>query len=132
ARRGRNATAAMTRSDDPTFAAVLPSDLELAPADEPHRLAALALAALFFLAAHANWLLRFIKPLAVRAAIAFSPQIARNTRDNASRIFGRVLDRREQREFTRAVIGNFYDFVVDAGHAARASTDDLLKRVERI
>ena len=104
-----------------------------APVD-PRRpwLAAAALNALFRVAPRAPWLLRWLRPLAVRSTVILSHAVRRNTRLNASRIFRRALDNAEQRDFTESVVGNFYDFVTDMGRSAAQSVDQLLARVDNV
>jgi KDO2-lipid IV(A) lauroyltransferase len=95
-------------------------------------LARIGLTIFFFLAQHAVWLLRAIRPVAVRLALLASPAIARNSRFNAERIFNRALSRREHRRFACGVMANFYNFVIDLAASGRASTEAINRRVERI
>ncbi|CAN5433056.1 N/A [soil metagenome] len=94
--------------------------------------AGFGLTALFFIAARAPWVLRLIRPIAVRLAITFSKTISPNLSDNARRIFGRELSPREHRAFVRAVVANFYDFVIDVGRSSRQSAQQLLDRIESV
>jgi KDO2-lipid IV(A) lauroyltransferase len=86
----------------------------------------------FFLAQHAVWLLRIIRPLAVRLALLASPTVAKNLRSNAGLIFKRALSRRTTRKFARSVMGNFYSFVVDLAASGHASVAAINNRVERV
>lgn len=92
----------------------------------------LGLASLFFFAERAPWLLRLIRPLAVRLAIWFSGTITPAMRENARNIFGREVPPRELRRFTRDVVGNFYDFVIDVGRSGRLSAQQLRDRIESV
>lgn len=73
----------------------------------------------FRLVASSPWLARAIRPLAIRAVPLISATIRHGTRDNAKHIFGRTLSRKDQRAFTRKVVGSFYDFVTDMGALSR-------------
>jgi hypothetical protein len=72
-----------------------------------------ALRLLFKIAQRARWMLPLLKPVAVWGTVAFSDSVMRNVRSNASSIFGRELSARDQRSFSRAVVGYFYDAVAD-------------------
>jgi KDO2-lipid IV(A) lauroyltransferase len=101
------------------------------PRGEPP-LARVGLTIFFFVAQHAVWLLRAIRPVTVRLALLASPAVVCNLRLNAERIFNRALSRRQHRQFARGVMANFYDFVVDLAASGRASTEAINRRVERI
>ena len=88
-----------------------------------------ALSALFFLAAKAPWILWLIRPFAIVMTVVVAGSVRRATAANARRIFGRKLSFSERLSFALKVVGNFYDFVVDAGHSATASADDLAARI---
>ena len=92
----------------------------------------IGLTVFFFLAQHAVWLLRAIRPLAVRLALLASPAAVRNLRFNADRIFNRALSRSEHRQFASGVMANFYNFVAELAASGRASTEAINRRVERI
>ena len=88
----------------------------------PHPAGVAVLLRLFFLLARrASWFPRLIRPFGIFSTIAVSGVIRRGTRANARRIFGRDLSPRERRRFTRAVVGHFYDFVVDVGRGLDAA-----------
>jgi len=91
-----------------------------------------ALAPFFWLAAHAPRIVRGLQPLATRLASLASGAVRANTRQNALRIYGRPLSTPEQRAFTRSVVNNFYEFVVDVVQSGRESIDQLLARIERV
>ncbi|MBC8106905.1 MAG: lysophospholipid acyltransferase family protein [Anaerolineae bacterium] len=90
------------------------------------------LSALFFLAEIAPWFLRLLRPIAVRATVLSSRTIGPSVRDNARRIFGRELASSELKRFTRAVVANFYDFVIDVGRSGKVSAQDLRDRIESV
>lgn len=98
----------------------------------PSRAAEAWLALLFWLAARVPWLLRLIRPVAVRATVWSSPYIRRNTALNAARIFRRPLGRRERGRFARGVVASFYDFVVDVGRSRSLGAQQLCAMVERV
>jgi KDO2-lipid IV(A) lauroyltransferase len=76
--------------------------------------------------------LRLIRPLAVRLAIAGSEPVRSSMRDNAGRIFGRELEGSELRRFARAVVRNFYDFVIEVGQSGKLSAQELHDRIESV
>jgi KDO2-lipid IV(A) lauroyltransferase len=90
------------------------------------------LATFFFLAQHALWLLRCIRPIAVWLTLWCSRAVARNLRLNAQGIYGRTLSAREQRAFARGVVGNFYTFVVDLAAAGDYSLETITDRIEQV
>ena len=94
--------------------------------------AGLGLSTLFLFAERAPWLLRLLKPIAVRGAIRFSSSISLCVRENARVIFGRELATDEARVFNRAVVANFYDFVLDVGRSGAMSARELRERIESV
>jgi KDO2-lipid IV(A) lauroyltransferase len=90
------------------------------------------LRALFWLARHAPWLLRAVKPLAVMLAVQCSAKVRRATAANGRRIIGRNLSNPECRRFGRRVIGHFYEFVLDVGRSGSMSADALRGQIESI
>jgi KDO2-lipid IV(A) lauroyltransferase len=91
-----------------------------------------ALGPFFWLAAYAPWVVKFLRPLAVRVVPAVSRGVRDQTRRNAERVFGRELSAAERRAFTRGVLGSFYDFVADVGLAGRGSVERLHGLIERV
>ena len=82
----------------------------------PHpRGVAVMLRLFFLLARRAGWLPRLVRPISIWVTVRVSGVIRHGTRANAARIFARPLSPGERRRFTRAVVGHFYDFVVDVG-----------------
>src|SRR5688500_18836858 len=90
------------------------------------------LTTLFYFAERSPWLLRFVRPLAVRLAVACSDSVRSSVGENAKRIFGRELDSSEIGEFTRAVVRNFYDFVIDVGQSGSFTAQQLRDRIESV
>jgi len=90
------------------------------------------LSALFFVAGRATWLLRLLRPLAVHVTVGSSSTVAPNVRANALRIFGRELSPSQSKRFIRAVVGNFYDFVIDVGQSGKSSAQELCDRIESV
>jgi lauroyl/myristoyl acyltransferase len=90
---------------------------------------------LFFrLVASSPWLAQGLRPLATRIVPLVSGTVRRGTRENARHIFGRTLGRQEQRDFTRRVVGSFYDFVTDMGVLSRqkcSSKPPLVAELDR-
>lgn len=105
-----------------------------AGAERPHAdgVTGAALSALFRAAGSAPWLLKLLRPLAIRATVWWSDELVGNVSCNARRIFGREPSAAERRAFARAVVGSFYDFIADLGRTARATADDLPARMERV
>ncbi len=91
-----------------------------------------ALSPFFWLACHAPNAVSAMKPLAARIVPLVAKGVREHTANNARRIYGRALTPYEQREFTRDVVSNFYQFVADVGRSGRATPDDLIKRIERV
>ncbi len=85
----------------------------------------------FCLVARMPWLVRAFRPVAVRVVLLFSSTVRCGTRANATHIFGRILSRREQRAFTRHVVGSFYDFIADIGQFSRRDSSVIISRIER-
>lgn len=83
-----------------------------------------ALRLLFFLAGRAPWVLRALRPLAVRLTPRLAPAVRENVEANARRLLGHV-----PAGFARDTVGSFYDFVLDIGQAQHASADQLRSRI---
>lgn len=86
----------------------------------------------FALAGACPALTALLRPLACRVVPACSPTVRRATALNARRIFGRDLSAKEQRRFTRAVSGSFFDFVSEVAAAASQSPAAIRARIERV
>jgi len=84
----------------------------------------------FWLAALAPSFVRACRPLVMRLVPLVSRKVSSSTRRNATKIFGRSLTKPEQRAFTRGVVGNFFDFVIDVGQSSRETPERLLERIE--
>jgi len=61
-----------------------------------------------------------------------SRTVAENLQFNAVRIFGRTLSAREQRDFARGVVRNFYDFVVELACSGKQSPAVIVSRIEQV
>lgn len=94
-------------------------------------LAAFWLTLFFKLAAAAPGVALRLKPFVVRAAFICSRQIRDATAFNADQIFGDLPDE-EVRVYGRAVVGHFYQFVLDVGRSLNATTDELESRIESV
>jgi KDO2-lipid IV(A) lauroyltransferase len=94
--------------------------------------AAFCLWLLFLSAQRAPWFARAGKPVFVWFASRCSRVIRAATRANGRRIFGADADERTLEAFTRAVVANFFDFVIDIGRCARMTREELAARIERI
>ncbi|MFA6043859.1 MAG: lysophospholipid acyltransferase family protein [Phycisphaerales bacterium] len=86
----------------------------------------------FWLASRAPGLMRALGPLARRVVPLVSEAVRKNTRLNATRIFGRELTPREQCAFTGDVVESFYQFIADVGWSGRATVDQVRSRIERV
>lgn len=91
-----------------------------------------ALGPFFWLALHAPGLAGLCQPAAVRLVQMLSHHVRRQTRRNATRIFGRELGEVEQAAFTRGVVNHFYEFVTDVGRSCRERHEQLLARIVRV
>lgn len=86
----------------------------------------------FWLAGHARWVLRVIKPLGVWLAVKSSAKIRAATAANARRIFRADLPNSLCLAFAREVVGHFYDFVVDIARSRSMTAAELRGRIESI
>lgn len=77
-------------------------------------------------------LTRAARPAAIRLATLASARIRTSTRLNARRIFGHVLGPSEQRAFTHAVVGNFYDFICEVGYSGAATADQVRQLIAHV
>jgi phosphatidylinositol dimannoside acyltransferase len=96
------------------------------------RAASFWLNALFRLTAAAPDLVRFAKPLFVRAAYTFSRKIRRNTAANARWILGDRSTMRDRRIYGLRVVASFYDFVYDIGRSIGKTRQQLVDRIESV
>lgn len=87
---------------------------------------------LFWLARHAPWALRRLKPLGVWGALHCSATVHRGVHTNARRILGAQASDERYREFARGVVGHFYDFVVDVGRSSAMTIAELRSCIESI
>ena len=73
-----------------------------------------------------------LRPVACAAVPILSSSVRRATALNAARIFGRTLGAAEQRRFARAVVGSFFDFVLDVARSSRLSPEELASLVDDV
>jgi len=92
----------------------------------------LGLFILFWLARRMPWTLRIIKPVAVWLAVRCSAGIRKGTCANGRRLLGPGASAKKQAAFKAAVVGNFYDFVVDVARSRSMTTAQLRSRIETI
>ena len=85
-----------------------------------------------FRAAGSPVITRAFRPLVLAAGPRVSRRIRHSTAANARRIFGPDLTPARQREFSRGVVANFYDFVCDVGQSIHLSRDQLIARIESV
>ena len=90
------------------------------------------LCVLFWLARHAPGLLGFIKPVAVWLAIRFSSPLRNGTAANGRRILGPSVSSKDLSNFTRDVVGNFFDFVAGIGQSQGMTREQLRGQIETI
>ena len=74
----------------------------------------------FWTARHARWVPWLLRKPAIWVAVWVSDVIRHGTAANFRGIHGRKPGRGEGRRFARAVVGRFYDFVVDVGRGQSA------------
>jgi lauroyl/myristoyl acyltransferase len=86
----------------------------------------------FFIVQRAPWFARVGKRPLVLLAIRFSRAIRSATTANGRRILSPHADAAELPRFTRAVVGNFYDFVCDIGQSLRLTRQQLAQRIEAV
>jgi phosphatidylinositol dimannoside acyltransferase len=98
----------------------------------PPAIARVGLRTLFWFAANASWVLVLCRPAAITLTRLCSPSVRRGTRLNATRIFDRPTSARDHRRFCHAVVGSFYDFVVEVGRCGKRSVDQLRNHVAEI
>jgi phosphatidylinositol dimannoside acyltransferase len=87
---------------------------------------------LFWHAQHAPWIVKRVRKCFVFFALFFSRQLQDSTECNARRILGTPLDAKRLRQFSREVVGNFYDFVYDVGRSVRMTRAELLRQIDSI
>lgn len=87
---------------------------------------------LFWLARRAPWTLRWLKPLGVWGALHCSAAVRRGVHSNARRLLGSHASEEQCSTFARAVVGQFYDFVVDVGQSSAMTIVELRQRIESI
>jgi KDO2-lipid IV(A) lauroyltransferase len=85
-----------------------------------------------FRAAGSPLVTRSFRPIVLGAAPKLSRSIQRSTAANAQRIFGPDLTRARQAQYTRGVVGSFYDFVCDIGQSLHLSREQLIARIESV
>lgn len=109
-------------------------------AEKPSPLANLGLTAFFFLATRRPWLVERLKPLFIRIAWHASPAVRRATAANAKALFNASRSLRypeepgilSHRRYALAVLGRFYDVVVDIARSSSLTRADLLAQIESI
>jgi phosphatidylinositol dimannoside acyltransferase len=94
--------------------------------------AAFWLRVLFFIAQRMPWFARAGKPVFVLLASACSRSICTATRANGRRILGERVDDATLKAFTRGVVGNFFDFVLDVGRSVGRTREQLAAEIEQI
>jgi KDO2-lipid IV(A) lauroyltransferase len=102
------------------------------PVRPPSQLATTGLEIFFFLADRAPWILRSMRAPCVWLAVLACKPLRLATRANAKRIFAMDISPARQRQFTRDVVANFYDFVLDAARSASLSRDELVRQIDRV
>jgi len=97
-----------------------------------HAIADFWLRLLFGLARNAPWILRTFKRPGVWATVRFSQKVRRATFANATRILGRDISARRRDAFATAVVGSFFDFVVDVGRSSAMTAVQLHAQIESV
>lgn len=87
---------------------------------------------LFGLARNAPWVLRAFKRPGVWATVRFSRKVRRATFANARRILGSDISAPRCEAFATAVVGSFFDFVVDVGRSSAMTAVQLHARIESV
>lgn len=87
-----------------------------------------ALATLFVLAERTPWLLRLLRPIAIRATVMASAQVRHATTANAARL-SPPSQPIEPQSFARRVVGEFYDAVIDIGRSRSSTVETLRSRI---
>lgn len=77
-------------------------------------------------------LAKFVKPAGCWGALLVLPKVRSAIRQNSLRIFGRELDKTEEKKFARDVMRSFFDFVVDIARTSRMSAKELGELVEEV
>lgn len=90
------------------------------------------LRAFFRLARNAEWILRILKRPAIWSTVRFSPKVRRAAFANARRILGRDISDARCESFAKAVVGSFFDFVVDVGRCSAMSASQLQSQIESV
>lgn len=86
----------------------------------------------FRLARRAPWVLRLLKPIAVRVAVRASSQIAGATKANALRIYGSQLTALQLKSYSKQVVSNFFQFVLDLAGGHADSKHELHTKIEAV
>ncbi|MEM9882069.1 MAG: lysophospholipid acyltransferase family protein [Planctomycetota bacterium] len=88
---------------------------------------------LFFgLSRRAGWLAKGLRPAAVWGVWSFHRPTREAVRSNLRQVLGPDADARTTDRVGRAVVGDFYDFVVDIAAAGDSSAEELDKRIAAI
>jgi phosphatidylinositol dimannoside acyltransferase len=87
---------------------------------------------LFWHTAHLPGVPRVLKPLVLFFAWHGSRGIREATLANARRILGEASTRRERSALGRHVLENFFECVLDFGRNRRATTEQILAKIERV
>jgi lauroyl/myristoyl acyltransferase len=87
---------------------------------------------LFWHARHAPAVPMALRPLFVWGTWIFSSAVRRGTLANAARLLDGHVPQRRRRRLARAVIGNFYDAVVEFGLNRRRSPEQLMALLESV
>ncbi len=86
----------------------------------------------FWIARRALRVLRWLKPLGVWGALHCSAEVRCGVRSNSRRLLGSQASDEQCTTFARAVVGQFYDFVVDVGKSSAMTVAQLRSRIESI
>lgn len=90
------------------------------------------IAALFWHAAHAPWLVRALRPLILSMAWRSSPALRRGPRANAARLLGAGSSHPDRERLARAVIGHVLDAIIEMGANRYRTPAELMARLDGV
>jgi len=87
---------------------------------------------LFAVSRQAPWLARILKRWAARTAIRYSPKALDAAIANGRRLISPDLPEMDCREYGRAVVRRFIDFVIDIGQSQSQTPDEMRARIDGV
>lgn len=102
------------------------------PVSFRHRAARFWVQALFRFSSSAPWFLSLTRPIWCNGAWHGASKLRGNLLVNAARLLGPTSSPAERRKLARAVVWNFYDFVLEVGRNRRRPPEELAGRIRSV